>query len=759
MVKTGCRHRGGVRASIAALLILATIAPALGVAAPVAAQAGASASCLAEDATSLVGEPRWFCEPRDTPTFIQFAHFEAGLRYLEESFPERIDVRVIGESLEGRPIYFVEVTNEASPVPREEKLQIGYSASIHANEAAGREGMARVIEDLAAGIGPHGDELQALLDDVIVNVWFPNPDSWVTGDYFSADGIAAVHECSRGPVPLIGGPGVGYCSGFDRENAAGVDLNREFPNPGLIHKDHTPMSEPESQAVVRELRFSGNHSNLVAGMDLHGMINSPNMIRAIIPNQDYDFRRMVLAVDMLQTIESRVNTDPAFAEWAGVDDAAGVVPNECATTPEVGTPTGQRVSERTVCSDPSPAHGAPMAWGARWDMIGYTDTGFTSDYLMLSPRSPTGGMGAVGTITEFAYSHAVPDNKFVPKLTEMHVAGVRQMVRTQMELAGRLETPVMAGTGPVAFIDDGVHVTSQNDLAAYRAGQAFDRNNPETWFDFDQVDYNVRNLNFWRDLDAYTLDAIVPLDATRVQPAALESFAHVVITDQAYNALGPGERVAIDQWVREGGHLLLTDGALQFLADFGLADGVRQIDTYLGYSDIQDRDHPLVAGVTWDARVTGEGPAIGMEVGNNYPQWVVDIADFPHADWHIAGTTQGAASLGRVAHGDGTIDFLGGALPMPRQVTGENSDHRYGLADYSVSAFTYWIVMNSLGGELQWQPIDTPFVPCYAFDPLYGQSCGGDTPESEGAKGVPALPVALLAVGLVVFARTGRRSG
>lgn len=692
---------------------------------PLAAAQGvpADAVCATNQATSLVvGEERYFCEALDSLGFVQFDQFVDGLKYLDEAYPDFIELKVIGESLGGLPLYFVEVTNEQSDVPREQKLQLGYSASIHANEAAGREGMTRMIEDLVAGIGPHGAELKPLLDHQIVNVWFPNPDSWASGDYFDSDSIAGLHSPTEG-------------TGFARTNLAGVDLNREFPNPGLIHKDHTPMSEPESQAVVKELRFSGDHSNLVAGVDLHGMINSENMIRSIIPNQDYDFRRMVLAVDMLRTTEDRVNTDPAFAEWSTGASLTDLIGETTGEDPVVGTPLGGVGLED------------PMEWGARWDMIGYTDTGFTSDYLMLSPRSPTGGMGAVGTITEFAYSHMVPDNKYVAKLTDMHVAGVRQIVRTQMEMVGRLDTPVLAGTGPVAYLDDGTVVSSQADPHAYEAEQAFDIEDESTWFDFDQVDYEVSNMAFWEDLGRFSSDPIVPLPTATFTIDALDGYDHLVLTNQVLDALTEEQVIAIADWVEAGGHVLLTDASLGFLDRAGIGPGATQIGTYLGYSDVQDWDHALIEDVDWGARVTGEGPAIGMPVGGPYPQWVLESD--PGGD--VVGTTQGSPSLGRLAHGEGSIDYLGGALPVPQQINGTNMDHRYGLADYSVSAFTYWIVMNSLGGHIDWQPIDSPFIPYYDFDPLYGDA----TPEPEDHDGeeqdTPGV-AALAALALVAVA-------
>ncbi len=745
---------------------------------PVQAQGADDVVCATNMVTgATISEPRYFCEPLESTFFVQFDQFVDGLKYLEATFPDKIELSVIGESVLGRPIYFVEVTNEKSPVPRDQKLQVGYSASIHANEPAGREGMVRVLEDLAAGIGPYGAELTPLLDHVILNVWFPNPDSWATGDFFSSDSIEAVHECERGVVPLVGGPAVGYCSGFDRENALGVDLNRQFPTPGWILPSHNPMNEPESRAVVNELRFSGNHSNLVSGTDLHGMINSPNMMRSIIPNQDYDFRRMVLVVDQLNKIQANVEANPAFAEWqagATMTDlvaSAGIIPEQC-----VDGPLGQQ------CTTPEAAHRRAFEWGARWDMIGYTDTGFTSDYLMMSPRSPTGGMGAVGTITEFAYSHAVPDNHWIGKLEDMHVAGVREIVRAQMQMAGRLDTPMLAGTGPVAYLDDGVRVTSDNNPNPYQSavGRSFDP--VEARFEFDQVAYDVSNVDFWRDLAPFSKDPIEALDAATFAAIDLAGYEHLVITNQILDSLFPDQIEAIKTWVEGGGHLLLTDSAIRFLDWSGItSDAVMQQCVYVGHSEIEDPDHALLDGVTWAARVTGEATAVGYSIPRNYPEWGVSRPLFETAGGHVIGTTNSAgtasdyhpdvappckttregemASLGTTPLGSGSIDLIGGALPVPFQ----GNDHRYGLSGYSVSALTYWFVMNSLGGNVEWTSIDTPFIPTYSYDPLYGEQglfvaekTTAPTPETA-AKDSPGAGALLVGLALLAAALIARR--
>jgi hypothetical protein len=757
---------------------------------------GAMAPIVAAQGNPVPGlTGRVFPEPAESVAFIQWHDFVTGLAALESRYPDLMSVRVIGESLEGRPIFFVEVTNEKSAKARAEKLTIGYSASIHANEAAGREGMVRVIEDLASGTGPLGD-LQGMLDDLIIATWFPNPDSWANGDWFavSPDWITSLH------VPS-----------FERGNAAGLDLNRQFPNPGVKREQHTPLSEPESRAVVAELRYSGHHDNLVAGTDWHGMLNSPNMMRAIIPNQDMDFHRMMVAVRYLKDLEGRVNENPYFTEWATLAALLCLLPEQqervLAQGGDAGaegggsrlplhilqgdhvhghgdglgldalTPEARRIVEdhmrlsgvwtqadlarvaAQACelSSGGPTggvgHGAPFLWGARWDQIGYTDSGFTSDYLMLSPRSPTGGMGAVGTITEFAYSHMVPNNHYVAKLTEMHVAGTRETVRAQMEYALLLEAPRLSGTGAVAYVSNPERVTAVDHPSPYRSagGVQFDLLDPQTWFDFNQVDYDVANTDFWADLARYSDDPVTAITATEVTAARLADFAHLVLTDATVDQV---DADVVRAWVESGGNLILTDAALSWFDAAGITtDAARSSAVYLGHSDLTDFEHPLLSGVDWNARQTGEGIPVGYDI-NEYPQWSLRSAALEGLDFHVAGTTGDEPSLGTLRLGAGSVHFIGAALPQPSQA----NDHRWGLAPYAVTALTYTIFVNALGGSVVWEPLDAPFVPEYPADPLQAARRATTDDPLDGYEGIPAPAFAMFALALLAgFALLRRR--
>ena len=232
------------------------------------------------------------------------------------------------------------------------------------------------------------------------------------------------------------------------------------------------------------------------------------------------------------------------------------------------------------------------------------------------------------------------------------------------------------------------------------------------------------------EIGRYADDPIVGLAPSSLTPERLAQHRHLVVTDRTVEHVDAG---MLRTWVEGGGNLVLTDAALTWFDRAGLtADAADSFTVYLGHSDLQDLSHPLLRGVDWNARQTGEGIPVGYAM-NEYPQWVLRGDAVGGLDLHVAGTTQGHPSLGTARVGQGTVHFIGAALPTPAQ----HQDHRWGLAPYAVTALTYAVFQNALDGRVEWVPTDSPFVPYYPADPLNAWR-EGDAGPDEPRRSVPS---------------------
>lgn len=149
----------------------------------------------------------------------------------------------IGQTAEGRAIGAVTV---AAPgrVPATDRAQAAVIANVHGNEVIGSEVALAMLEALTADrLGPRAEELLGLADVTVV---------------------PAVNLDARARAVACRGRAVGRAP---RQNARGVDLNRNFPYPpdaedvwhplaGTRHRwlpwyrGPEPLSEPEARAVV-----------------------------------------------------------------------------------------------------------------------------------------------------------------------------------------------------------------------------------------------------------------------------------------------------------------------------------------------------------------------------------------------------------------------------------------------------------------------------------------------------------------------------
>src|SRR5688572_11242459 len=189
---------------------------------------GAAAVALAahfDDAASIssVDAPR---TPAAASEFTRTSTTAEVRAYLDAlaALPHATRLRraVIGTSPEGRPIELVTV---ADPMPADEaallaspRLRLFVNANIHAGEVEGKEAVLQLLGELAAG------EHAALLEHAVL---FFVP-------VYNADGNDRIRRSNR---VAQNGPdgGVG-----ERENAAGLDLNRDF----------VKLESPEARALV-----------------------------------------------------------------------------------------------------------------------------------------------------------------------------------------------------------------------------------------------------------------------------------------------------------------------------------------------------------------------------------------------------------------------------------------------------------------------------------------------------------------------------
>ncbi|XP_060806567.1 carboxypeptidase D isoform X1 [Amyelois transitella] len=161
---------------------------------------------------------------------VDFVHhdyvkMEKFLKDLNEKYPNMTKLTSIGESVEGRKLYVLEVTKDPGKhIPG--KPEFKYVANMHGNEVVGREMLLLLAKYLCQQYIIGDERVQRILNTTRVHLMpSMNPDGYErgkVGDYSSLQG---------------------------RANAHGVDLNRNFPDQfGSNSENLTP--EPETMAVM-----------------------------------------------------------------------------------------------------------------------------------------------------------------------------------------------------------------------------------------------------------------------------------------------------------------------------------------------------------------------------------------------------------------------------------------------------------------------------------------------------------------------------
>ena len=643
---------------MALFLLLGTVSAS---ALPTASDTGSfrmlAAKCAADDVTA---DDRVFPEPKLTQTFLSLTDFECGINLLDATYGERVEITTLGKSANEHPLYDIRLTDESIPTAQKRHLLI--LSSIHGNEHAGREGGARVIEDL---LDPRflGDEdwVAQTLSEFVVHFVFPNPDGWVNGDITGRDGAGVNYSRQNNGTPRR-------------------DLNRNFPVVGFLRASNGTSDQPEGQAVDALLqryadRRDADHPHYrgwYLGTDNHGQGVKPVAASGLQIVGQFDFEKS----ERLAHFADGING--AMAEY-----------DVLSTLEELNGATGGAVK--------------PYEWGTLYDILGYSASGSGIDYYN-TPR----GVNGTGFATEMTASNLPFSNILThPGLVnQMWVDSTRAINYTMFKDAIAPPSATFPVGGKAAYVFDPARVAS-DDFNGMGTGNAAENVPANFTGDKDPATfspYDVSRMKFFGDLNRYADNPLAKLRVRDVlaQPGILTRYDSVVLADSAMPE--PGKRArwttALRKFVKGGGNLIVTDAAAPVLAELftDIKPGdITMTSEDVGFVDFADRSHALnnnlrgVASQTYDVIPIGFPDNAGAA-----PNWRVSQSVWDAAGGFTAGTNgSGQTIYGERTLGAGKVSFLGALLPQPT----EEYFHPFGLQNYAVTYTGYTLLENMLDYE------------------------------------------------------------
>ncbi|MEA2434685.1 MAG: hypothetical protein QOG54_2142 [Actinomycetota bacterium] len=595
---------------------------------------------------------RVFPEPPNTASFVQHdsGEYADGIKALAKEFPRFMKVTKFSDLLHpkavsagGRDLWLVEITD--FDVSDRNKIPVAVSMSVHGPERAGLEGGVRYMEDLvrwAANEPDHvlrngtlEDSIEAPVSEVLSKVHLYladiNPDGWSNGDL------------ANGGV-------------FERGNASGSDLNREWPTIGWTKTSYTTLSEPEAKAWAELMRSI----QPMLTSDIHGELTSANDSFAdiMIPAGQWDPVRQAREESLARHMKSQVEW---YFEQTNID---------------AGEATGQ-------------AGMTPAEYATGFDVVGYDDAGFMGDWF-------TQEFDAVDMDIEHFLSHSAPNSTWVAPLEEAHVAAVRGEIETLIVEALKFrDIEVDLELGHVGFISSGNCAVSADGYGGPKPPKGV---TPEP--------YSVCASRYLLDLSKATRYAIQQVFPNELR-GKLRGLDTLVVVGKPFNRRSnkSQKRAAVQEisaFVRAGGNLVLTDKGVKLLVKLGVVpkSSIEKWVYTAGHVNIDDFNDPYTKDVHSTASQTYYEVGLGYSVDeDSSPHWVVGKGAWDKAKGVSVAHVEDAndVGLGRVKYGDGTIGFISALLPPPT----EKFDHFFGLADYAVTVAGGQIFNNMIAFALR----------------------------------------------------------
>jgi len=175
-------------------------------------------------------------DPKAWPTFAELV---ADLQGVANAHPDICRLVSIGQSVQGRGIWFMKITD--NPDAEEDEPEFKYTSTIHGDEVTGLEMCRRLIHHLVDNYGT----------DPTITTYVNEMETWIC-PLHNPDGYVAV----------------------TRYNANGVDLNRNFPDPVTDPNDNPAGRQLETQAMM----YFGYDHRFVLSANYHGgalVVNYP----------------------------------------------------------------------------------------------------------------------------------------------------------------------------------------------------------------------------------------------------------------------------------------------------------------------------------------------------------------------------------------------------------------------------------------------------------------------------------------------------
>lgn len=265
-----------------------------------------------------------------------------------------------------------------------------------------------------------------------------------------------------------------------------------------------------------------------------------------------------------------------------------------------------------------------------------------------------------------------------------------------------------------------------------------------------QAEIDASSMDFFDELNAYVPEGS-KLEALSVQDViagarALSAYDSIILVNRMGDrsfltdpleglGLAPGQaNVYFDRlrgYTEDGGTLVLTDAALQAAGEIGLVDpsAVQGLtsgsETNAGNYNFQiagglttytePERFPLAAGVNKPGAAEqqngrrqaveptplGYSPDYGFDATPKLPFWGIDrgaweaACELPDCTTATTMPNGNVVNLGEAAFGAGRVRVAGALLPDPVFEPDEINDHRFGVADYSIT-YTGWEVFKNL---------------------------------------------------------------